>query len=157
MSSNYPGALDVLPNPAPTDDVAVVPHSAQHTNANDAIEAVQATLGIAPAGAFSTVVERLDDVDAGLAALATVRGTVTFDFGVGGAAAARQSIADVAVTAAARVTYGVRVPTSRSLDELEFAPLFPGHQVNAGVGIDLILVCMGTATGQFQLDYEYSR
>lgn len=87
----------------------------------------------------------------------TIRGTVTFDFGVGGAAAARVSIADAAVTSTARVTYGVRVPTSRSLDELEFAPLFPGHQVRPDVGIDLILVCMGTATGQFQLDYEYSR
>ena len=43
--TSYPTALDTLTNPASTDTMAAVPHSAQHANANDAIEALQAKLG----------------------------------------------------------------------------------------------------------------
>jgi len=46
MPTNFPTSLDALTNPAPTDDVSVVSHSAQHANANDAIEALQAKVGI---------------------------------------------------------------------------------------------------------------
>ena len=45
MSTNYPTSLDVLTNPTSTDTMTSVPHSAQHANANDAIEALQAKLG----------------------------------------------------------------------------------------------------------------
>lgn len=47
MATNYPEALDVLVNPAPADttDSATVPHSGQHANANDAIEALQIKVG----------------------------------------------------------------------------------------------------------------
>ena len=46
MSSNYPTTKDVLPNPLPTDKVDTVLHSNQHSNANDAIEAIQDKVGI---------------------------------------------------------------------------------------------------------------
>ncbi len=46
MATNFPENLDSLINPQPTDSVAVVSHSAQHTNANDAIEALQAKVGV---------------------------------------------------------------------------------------------------------------
>lgn len=39
---NYPTSLDSLTNPSATDSVATVSHSAQHSNANDAIEALEA-------------------------------------------------------------------------------------------------------------------
>lgn len=45
MTSNYPGTLDNFTNPTPTDYEDVLSHSGQHSNANDAIEAVQANLG----------------------------------------------------------------------------------------------------------------
>lgn len=45
-ATNFPTSLDVLTNPGATDSVATISHSAQHSNANDAIEAVQAKLGI---------------------------------------------------------------------------------------------------------------
>jgi hypothetical protein len=45
MSTNFPGAIDSLTNPQPSDYVAVVDHAAQHTNANDAIEAIEAKVG----------------------------------------------------------------------------------------------------------------
>lgn len=48
MSTNFPTSLDTLTNPAPTDalDSVTVPHAEQHANANDAIEALQAKVGI---------------------------------------------------------------------------------------------------------------
>lgn len=46
MTTTYPTALDALVNPASTDAQNVIPHAAQHANANDAIEALQAKVGI---------------------------------------------------------------------------------------------------------------
>lgn len=45
MSTNYPSGLDTLTNPSAGDYEDVVSHAGQHTNANDAIEAIEATLG----------------------------------------------------------------------------------------------------------------
>jgi len=45
MSTSYPTDLDTLTNPTATDKVSVVSHSAQHANANDAIEALEAKVG----------------------------------------------------------------------------------------------------------------
>jgi hypothetical protein len=46
MATNFPGNLDSLLNPQPTDSVALVSHAAQHANANDAIEALEAKVGV---------------------------------------------------------------------------------------------------------------
>lgn len=46
MSTNFPTSLDALTNPVATDAVATVDHAAQHANANDAIEALEAKVGI---------------------------------------------------------------------------------------------------------------
>ena len=46
MATNFPENLDSLLNPQPTDSVAVVSHAAQHANANDAIEALEAKVGV---------------------------------------------------------------------------------------------------------------
>lgn len=59
MASSYPGSLDSLTNPAGTDYQDVVPHGAQHADANDAIEAIQATLGVDPQGGAATVGDRI--------------------------------------------------------------------------------------------------
>ena len=45
MSTNFPTSLDTLTNPYSTDKVATVSHSSQHSNANDAIEALEAKVG----------------------------------------------------------------------------------------------------------------
>lgn len=45
-STNFPTSLDSLTNPSATDNVATVSHSSQHSNANDAIEAIEAKTGI---------------------------------------------------------------------------------------------------------------
>ena len=48
MATNYPTALDTLTNPTANDSLnsPSVPHATQHANANDAIEAIEATIGI---------------------------------------------------------------------------------------------------------------
>jgi len=65
MATSYPSGIDNFTNPTSTDslDSATVPHAEQHTNANDAIEAIEAELGTLPKGAKATVKARLDDVD----------------------------------------------------------------------------------------------
>lgn len=45
MVTNFPTGLDTLTNPTATDEVAVVSHSSQHANANDAIEALEEKVG----------------------------------------------------------------------------------------------------------------
>jgi len=46
MAINYPTSLDTLINPQANDSIALVSHALQHSNANDAIEALQAKVGI---------------------------------------------------------------------------------------------------------------
>lgn len=67
MASLYPDALDELVNPTATSNMATVSHSEQHIAANDAIEAIEATLGINPEGSETSVADRLDAVDTTLA------------------------------------------------------------------------------------------
>lgn len=45
MATNFPTSLDSLTNPQGTDSVEAVSHAAQHANANDAIEALEAKVG----------------------------------------------------------------------------------------------------------------
>ncbi len=46
MATLYPTSLDALTNPTATDSTTTVSHADQHANANDAIEALQAKVGI---------------------------------------------------------------------------------------------------------------
>jgi len=68
MASSYPGALDAFSNPSASDtlDSATVPHHTQHSDANDAIEAIQATLGVNPQSSSTTVADRLVLISSGM-------------------------------------------------------------------------------------------
>jgi len=46
MATNYPTSLDTFTNPSAGDSLNSPSHSAQHANINDAVEAVQAKLGV---------------------------------------------------------------------------------------------------------------
>jgi hypothetical protein len=46
MATNFPTSLDSLTNPTATDTLDSPPHDTQHADANDAIEAIQAKVGI---------------------------------------------------------------------------------------------------------------
>jgi hypothetical protein len=59
MGTDYPGALDNFINPEPTDPRTDPPHASQHSDLNDAVEAIQATLGVNPHGSQASVAARL--------------------------------------------------------------------------------------------------
>ena len=78
MATNYPGAVDSFVNPTATDtlDSATVPHAAQHDNINDAMSAVQVTLGVNPQGSSATVVARLTALDSTVSGKAATNQTM---------------------------------------------------------------------------------
>jgi hypothetical protein len=61
MSTQYPASLDNFVNPTATDRLnsVTVPHHQQHTDLNDAVEAIQTVLGLSPAGSHLTVKDRI--------------------------------------------------------------------------------------------------
>ena len=46
MATNFPTSLDALTNPLSTDSLTSPSHADQHADANDAIEALQAKVGV---------------------------------------------------------------------------------------------------------------
>ena len=56
MASNFPSSLDSFTNPSSTDamDSVSVPHATQHSNLNDAVEALQAKVGADSSGVVSS-------------------------------------------------------------------------------------------------------
>lgn len=59
MATSYPAGVDALTNPVGTDPMSLPAHATQHANANDAIEAIETTLGTNPQGSASTVSARV--------------------------------------------------------------------------------------------------
>jgi len=61
MPTNYPNSLDILINPTASDTLnsTTVPHAKQHSDLNDAVEAIQTVVGINPAGSHLTVKDRI--------------------------------------------------------------------------------------------------
>jgi len=59
MATNFPAGLDVLTNPQPGDALNNPSHSAQHHNANDAIEALEAKVGIDGSAVTTSIDYRL--------------------------------------------------------------------------------------------------
>ena len=58
MATNYPSGLDTFTDPTPTTYENVVSHAGQHSNANDAIAAVEVELGVNPSGVSGSVAGR---------------------------------------------------------------------------------------------------
>jgi hypothetical protein len=67
MTTNYPTSIDNFVNPAGTATLASPDHAGQHTDINDAVEAIETELGTLPKGSKASVKARLDDVDTALA------------------------------------------------------------------------------------------
>jgi hypothetical protein len=97
MATNFPTSLDSLTNPQGTDSVAAVPHAAQHANANDAIEALEAKVGannsavttsldyrVRTLESASVDTEAIQDIVGGMVSSNTETDiTVTYDDGTG--------------------------------------------------------------------------
>jgi hypothetical protein len=63
MASAYPDGFDSFANPLGTDALTSPAHATQHADINDAVEAIEATLGLNPEGAYATVAARMVVVD----------------------------------------------------------------------------------------------
>lgn len=86
MTSAYPAGLDAFTNPTGVSNLNDVPvlHSAAHANLNDAVEAIEAELGLTPSGASATVKARLDALDTTVAAKALASRTISAGTGLTG-------------------------------------------------------------------------
>lgn len=76
MSTNYPNSIDNFTNPTSTDklDSATVPHHLQHSNINDAVEAIESELGINPSGPYSTVKARIEGLESDILSQSLLNG-----------------------------------------------------------------------------------
>lgn len=76
MAIQYPSALDNLINPTASDTLNsnTVPHHQQHSNLNDAVEAIQTVVGINPAGLHLTVKDRIFAVEANVSIQSVLNG-----------------------------------------------------------------------------------
>lgn len=63
MSTNFPDSLDSLSNPASSDQL--IGHAQQHANANDAIEALQAKVGIDDSADTNSLDYRISQLEGG--------------------------------------------------------------------------------------------
>ena len=75
MATNFPASLDSLTNPTSSDSLNSPSHSAQHANSNDAIEALQAKVGVDS----SAVTTSLDYKIAQLEAVSTVGANLVYN------------------------------------------------------------------------------
>lgn len=62
MSSSYPGSLDNFATDKGNATLAENDHPGHHNNLADAVNKIEAELGVNPAGSFDTVAERFDAV-----------------------------------------------------------------------------------------------
>ena len=77
MATNFPTSLDALTNPTAVDTLDSPPHDVQHADANDAIEALQAKVGVDGSAVTSSLDYKVNALPSGLVALATTAvGTV---------------------------------------------------------------------------------
>lgn len=63
MATNFPTSLDSLSNPISTDKLNNPSHSGQHANANDAIEALQAKVGVNSSAVTTTLDYKVTQVE----------------------------------------------------------------------------------------------
>ena len=65
MATNFPTSLDTLTNPTATDTLDSPPHDTQHADANDAIEALQAKVGVDSSAVTTSLDYRVGQLEAG--------------------------------------------------------------------------------------------
>jgi hypothetical protein len=103
-----------------------VPHAAQHANANDAIEAIESTLGVNPQGSSATVVARLDGVDTTVAGKASTTHASTHDASGSDPVAISATQVTAGTLPVARGGTGVTTSTGTGNTVLSASPTFTG-------------------------------
>lgn len=110
MATSYPTGLDSLTNPTAGDSMQSLSHAGQHANANDAIEAIQAVLGLSPQGGSASVGARCAALESGKASLS---GSVSFGGTVGGTGLAGSLLSSASPVMNGTASAGTGVVPSR--------------------------------------------
>ena len=63
MATSYPANLDVLTNPNSSDPLSSPSHSEQHANTNDAIEAIQAKVGVTGSTDANSLIYKIGQIE----------------------------------------------------------------------------------------------
>ena len=71
MATNFPASLDSLTNPTSSDSLNSPSHSAQHANVNDAVEALQAKVGVDSSAVTSSLDYKVAQLESDVAGLVT--------------------------------------------------------------------------------------
>lgn len=84
MSTQYPASLDNFVNPTASDKLnsITVPHHQQHTDLNDAVEAIQTVLGLSPAGSHLTVKDRIIAAESAITTQSVLNGLTDVTIGL---------------------------------------------------------------------------
>ena len=76
MATNFPTSLDALTNPVAGDSLSSPSHAGQHADANDAIEALQAKVGVNNSAVTTSIDYKLRNLDGSAITGGTMAGTV---------------------------------------------------------------------------------
>lgn len=154
MGTNYPGSLDSWTNPSPDTmmDATSFEHDVAHSNAYDAIEAIEGELGTDPSGAHSTVKDRFDYVSR--------MPMSTFIWRSGDYISNQYTTSSSSVTLTMSITqtyyFPLWVPRSRTIDRASVAVESPGTSANIRLGLysatsemvpDSLITTFGTVSG----------
>jgi len=77
VATNFPASLDSLTNPTSSDSLNSPSHSAQHANSNDAIEALQAKVGVDSSAVTTSLDYKVAQLEA-LGGYTDYSGSITF-------------------------------------------------------------------------------
>ena len=103
MASNFPASLDTFTNPSSTDamDSVSVPHASQHSDLNDAVEALQAKVGADSSGVASSHDYKIAQLESGATGgkiIAVKHAELTATQSASLASGARVSVTDLSIT-----------------------------------------------------------
>lgn len=118
MASTYPATLDAFATNRTDATVMATTHALDHNNENDAINKIEAELGINPSGSYSTVLARLD----GLATLvpSSTSAATAYTLVLGDAGQVKEFTAATAVTVTVPSNAAVAFPLYTIIGLLQY-------------------------------------
>lgn len=140
MPTSYPGAIDALTNPNASDMLDSPPHATQHSDANDALEAIETKLGTG-ASVPTTVGHVLKVTGAGATAYAAPAPTLTVKESDGAPSVSdvdTMSFANATITDQGSGDVLITIPASLTVQEVDGSP--------AVTAVDKIIFPNGSVT-----------
>ena len=146
MASSYPSGLDAFATTRADATVMATTHKDDHNNANDAINKIEAELGINPSSSFSTVLARLDSLATTVPATTQSGTTYTLALVDAGTVVEFSNAAAVALTVPTNAS--VAFPVGSLIGVLQYGA---GQVTISGAG-----VTFRSAGAQLRTNVQYS-